>query len=42
VPDLDLLIGVLLRDRRDVFDDDLLEELLGLGAGSPHYETLTS
>ena len=33
MPDLDPLIGVLLRDRRDVFDDDLLEELLGLGVG---------
>ena len=32
VPDLDLRAGVLLGDRRDVLDDDLLEELLGLGA----------
>ena len=31
VPDLDVLVGVLCRDRRDVLDDDLLEELLGLG-----------
>ena len=33
VPDLDLLIGVLLGDGRDLLDDDLLEERLRLGVG---------
>jgi hypothetical protein len=33
MPDLDLLAGVLVGNRRDRLDDDLLEELLRLGMG---------